>query len=292
MALCGRKTDLRTGPADDRVERRALTGEGKYLSRDAAWRRRTFQELGCFVPARPRVHGTVSQRLVGEESKQSVLEDRPAGAPTELVEAAILTLQPSLLGGCCPGPHWTIPPLVGVQPRTVGFEEQAAVVIIGSVLGNHHDLRSAVTAVLGAVIVRDNSDLLDGLLVRGDHSGATPGQTVHFDTVDLVTVRDVPSSIRVDLYLVLRLENAACGAGSSRSRAAGQVLAAASGTPGAIAKNAGGEAQQLKGIPAERRQRLDLSARQRSRYLRAFRVQQRRDGLCDGERFRYLTELQ
>src|SRR5439155_966710 len=137
VALCCRKTDLRTGLGDDRVKRRALTGEGKDVSRDAACRRRTFQELRFFVPARARVHGTV--------------------------------------------------------------------------------------------IVRDNSDFLDGLLVGGDHSGAAPGQTVHFDTVDLVTVRDVPSSIRVDLYLVLRLENAACGAGPSRSRAAGQVVAAASG---------------------------------------------------------------
>src|SRR5262249_5411183 len=124
----------------------------------------------------------VSLRLVGEEAKQPVPENRAADAAALLVEA--VGVAPDRTG--IPG---SVPLLKRIQVRPVRFEKQAAAKVIRAVLGNDHDLRAAVAAVLGAVVARDDADFLDRLLTWRQHRRSTPRDAVHTDTVDLNQVR-------------------------------------------------------------------------------------------------------
>src|SRR5262249_14326977 len=141
-----------------------------------------------------------------EEAKQPVPQNRAADAAALLVEAVGVAPYRARIPG-------SVPLLKRIQVRPVRFEKQAAAKVIRAVLGNDHDLRAAVAAVLGAVVARAAADSLDGLLPWRQPRRSTPRDAVHTDTVDLNQVRVRAGAVRRHLRSVLDEEDAVGGAG-------------------------------------------------------------------------------
>ena len=81
----------------------------------------------------------VRQRLVGEESKQPVVHDRPSDRPAPIVKAVFISHITAKAGGLGVHATWQIAVIavvlgVGVQTGTMRLEEQTSVVLVGSVL--------------------------------------------------------------------------------------------------------------------------------------------------------------
>jgi len=94
------------------------------------------------------------------------------------------------------------------------FEEQAAVILVCSVLRDDLNLCSAEPSILRVVVVRDDFDFLDRILIRRDDR-RSPSDAVRCNTIDLIVVFAVPGAVCGDLAAVFNLETALGAAGSA-----------------------------------------------------------------------------
>ena len=120
------------------------------------------------------------QTLIREKEEKLVLNDRAPDASTEVAESALDPLVGRAIRAAVL--------VISVQPGLIVLEEEAAVVKVGPVLGDHFDLRAGVAAVLGIVGVRGDLDLLHRFLVRRYHRGIPKPEAVDADAVDLEVV--------------------------------------------------------------------------------------------------------
>src|SRR5580704_7332829 len=95
------------------------------------------------------------------------------------------------------------------------LKEKTAVILVCAVLRDNLDLRPKITAVFGIVIVGNNFHFFDGVFIRSNNGGATPGHAGHAHAVDGVVVLTVARTARHNLPAVLCLKNAVSAAGAA-----------------------------------------------------------------------------
>src|ERR1700682_1405984 len=131
-------------------------------------------KLRSLIPATASpLLGIVAQRFVGEEAEEPVMQDGPSGRAAPVVEAVVIG-PVAVLGWFCYR-IVAVVPCVGIQTRAVRLEIEAAVILVGPVLGDDLNLRAAVATVFCVVVVGDDFDFLDGVLVGCDDGSTAPG---------------------------------------------------------------------------------------------------------------------
>src|SRR5262249_7155744 len=205
-ALCRCESRLRAGLGRGAAGQRILSRKRQHASGHALRRPRQLAVLWRLEPLVRRPDTRVSLRLVREEAKQPVPQNRAADAAALLVEAVGVAPYRARIPG-------SVPLLKRIQVRPVRFEKQAAAEVIRAVFENDLDCRPCSAAFLGAVVARDDADFFDAPRTWRQPRRSTPRDAVHTDTVDLNQVRVRAGAVRRHLRSVLDEEDAVGGAG-------------------------------------------------------------------------------
>ena len=190
--LAFHKARIRTGLIDERCRVHSFAGKCEQVIGNGSCPALRI-ELRSLVPSIRGNNRTFPNRFIRKEPEEVVLPEGAAYAASKLVEALRILQQSPLrrsarLLGCR-----SVPALIRVQPGAVDLEKEAAMQLIGTVLGDNLNIRPAEAALGSIVAGRDDVHILHGIFIRSNDRRTTPHRTDSADAVDTYTVRLVLS---------------------------------------------------------------------------------------------------